>query len=215
MFKRLSVLYYTEKAHVNSRFYETPAAFKPGDCHFNGGKTMLELRRLSVDDGPEIYHMLQDIPKEENGFGNNANGMSYEAYKEWLAAKHQESLREGIQDGWKVPSTTYWLYADGVPVGFGKLRHCLTDTLRKAGGHIGYAVAPAYRGKGYGKELLRLLLQKANEMGIGKVLLTIRLNNAASQAVAFANGGAVTDRTDERLLIWIDTKMAGFSECSM
>ena len=90
---------------------------------------MLELRRLSVDDGPEIYHMLQDIPKEENGFGNNANGMSYEAYKEWLAAKHQESLREGIQDGWKVPSTTYWLYADGVPVGFGKLRHCLTDAL--------------------------------------------------------------------------------------
>ena len=176
---------------------------------------MLELRRLSVDDGPEIYHMLQDIPKEENGFGNNANGMSYEAYKEWLAAKHQESLREGIQDGWKVPSTTYWLYADGVPVGFGKLRHCLTDALRKAGGHIGYAVAPAYRGKGYGKELLRLLLQKANEMGIEKVLLTIRLNNAASQAVAFANGGAVTDRTDERLLIWIDTKMSGFSECCM
>ena len=68
MFKRLSVLYYTEKAHVNSRFYETPAAFKPGDCHFNGGKTMLELRRLSVDDGPDIYRMLQDIPKEENGF---------------------------------------------------------------------------------------------------------------------------------------------------
>jgi hypothetical protein len=28
----------------------------------------------------------------------------------------------------------------------------------------------------------------------------------ASQAVAFANGGTVTDRTDERLLIWIDTK---------
>ena len=50
---------------------------------------------------------------------------------------------------------------------------------------------------------------------VGKVLLTIRLNNAASQAVAFANGGAVTDRTDERLLIWIDTKMSGFSECSM
>ncbi len=178
-------------------------------------KTMLELRRLSVDDGPEIYHMLQDIPKEENGFVNNANGMSYEAYKEWLAAKHQESLREGIQDSWKVPSTTYWLYADDIPVGFGKLRHCLTDALRKAGGHIGYAVAPAYRGKGYGKELLRLLVQNANEMGIEKVLLTIRLNNMASQAVAFANGGVVTDRTDERLLIWIDTKTSYFSECPM
>ena len=176
---------------------------------------MLELRRLSVNDGPEIYHMLQDIPKEENGFGNNANGMSYETYKKWLVAKHQESLREGILDGWKVPTTTYWLYADGIPVGFGKLRHCLTDALRKAGGHIGYAIAPAYRGKGYGKELLRFLLQKANEMGIEKVLLTIRLNNTASQAVAFANGGVVTDRTDERFLIWIDTETSNTSEYSM
>ena len=166
---------------------------------------MLELRRLTADDGPEVFQMLQEIPKEENGFGNNANGMSYEDFKAWLAAKHQESLREGIQDGWKVPTTTYWLYADDKPVGFGKVRHCLTDKLRKAGGHIGYAVAPAYCGKGYGKELLRLLLQKANEMGIEKALLTIRLNNTASQAAAFANGGVVTDRTDERVLIWIDT----------
>ena len=60
---------------------------------------MLELRRLSVDDGPDIYRMLQDIPKEENGFENNANGMSHEAYQKWLAAKHQESLLEGIRDG--------------------------------------------------------------------------------------------------------------------
>lgn len=167
---------------------------------------MLELRRLSVDDGPEIFQMLQEIPKEENGFENNAHGMTYEAFREWLAAKHRESLLEGITDGWKVPATTYWLYADGVPVGFGKLRHCLTDALRKAGGHIGYAIAPAYRGKGYGKELLRLLLREANEMGIEKVLVTIRLSNTASQAVAFANGGVVTDRTDERVLVWIDTE---------
>ena len=103
---------------------------------------MLELRRLSVDDGPEIFRMLQEIPKEENGFGNNANGMSYDEYKAWLVAKHQESLREGIQDGWKVPTTTYWLYADGKTVGFGKLKHYLTNALRKAGGNIGYAIAP-------------------------------------------------------------------------
>ena len=168
-------------------------------------KTVLELRRLSVDDGPEIFRMLQDIPKEENGFGNNANGMTYEGYKEWLVARHRESLRDEILDGWKVPTTTYWLYADGIPVGFGKVRHCLTDALRKAGGHIGYAIAPAYRGKGYGKEILRLLLQKAKELGIEKALITVRLDNKASQAVAFANGGVAADRTEERILIWIDT----------
>lgn len=166
---------------------------------------MTELRRLSVDDGQEIYDLLQAIPKEENGFGNNACGMTFAEFKVWLVKKHEESLQEGIADGWKVPTTTYWLYADGVPVGFGKVRHCLTDALRKAGGHVGYAIAPQYRGRGYGKELLRLLLREAHALGIGRALVTIRLDNLPSRAVALANGGVITDRTNERVLIWIDT----------
>ena len=31
---------------------------------------MLELKRLSVDDGLDIYTMLQEIPAEENGLIN-------------------------------------------------------------------------------------------------------------------------------------------------
>ena len=167
---------------------------------------MLELKRLSVDDGLDIYTMLQEIPAEENGLINKANGLTFDEYKEWLIVKQRDSEQEGIVDGWKVPSTTFWLYADGIPVGFGSVRHFLTETLRKAGGNIGYGIAPAFRGKGYGKELLRLLLNEAKEMGIDKVLVTILLDNIASQAVAIANGGAVTERTDERVFIWIDTK---------
>lgn len=167
---------------------------------------MLELKRLSVDNGLDIYTMLQEIPAEENGLINKANGLTFDEYKEWLIVKQRDSEQEGIVDGWKVPSTTFWLYADGIPVGFGSVRHFLTETLRKAGGNIGYGIAPAFRGKGYGKELLRLLLNEAKEMGIDKVLVTILLDNIASQAVAIANGGVVTERTDERVFIWIDTK---------
>lgn len=167
---------------------------------------MLELKRLSVDDGLDIYTMLQEIPAEENGLINKANGLTFDEYKEWLIVKQRDSEQEGIVDGWKVPSTTFWLYADGIPVGFGSVRHFLTETLRKAGGNIGYGIAPAFRGKGYGKELLRLLLNEAKEMGIDKVLVTILLDNIASQAVAIANGGVVAERTDERVFIWIDTK---------
>ena len=167
---------------------------------------MLELKRLSVDDGLDIYTMLQEIPAEENGLINKANGLTFDEYKEWLIVKQRDSEQEGIVDGWKVPSTTFWLYADGIPVGFGSVRRFLTEALRKAGGNIGYGITPAFRGKGYGKELLRLLLNEAKEMGIDKVLVTILLDNIASQAVAIANGGVVTERTDERVFIWIDTK---------
>ena len=167
---------------------------------------MVELRKLLPDDGNDIYELLQLIPKDENGLINKANGLSFEEYKQWLINKQIESEQKGLVDGWKVPSTTYWLYVDNVPVGFGSIREFLADALRVAGGNIGYGIAKPYRGKGYGKELLRLLLNEAKGMGIDKVLVIILLDNIASQAVAIANGGVVTERTDERVFIWIDTK---------
>ncbi len=166
---------------------------------------MIELRRLSVDDGMDVYIMLQEIPKEENGLVNKGNGLSFEEYKEWLKQKYVESEQIGLVDGWKVPSTTYWLYVDGKPVGFGSVRHFLTDALREVGGNIGYGIAPKYRGKGYGKELLRLLLEQANQIGIDKALVTINLNNIASKSVALANGGVITGQTDKRMFVWINT----------
>lgn len=166
---------------------------------------MLKLEKASLDDGRDVYAMLQEIPREENGLLNHVNGLSFDEYKTWLGRQVRLSAQENVIDGWKVPSTTYWLYADGVPVGFGKLRHFLTDALRREGGHIGYAVAPRYRGKGYGKALLRLLLEEAGKMGIEQALVTIRTDNAASRAVALANGGVITERTDERVYIWLDT----------
>ena len=166
---------------------------------------MIELKRLSPSDGIEIYDLLQSIPREENGLQNKVNGMTYEEYKQWLIGKQVESEQEGIVDGWKVPSTTDWLYVDGVPVGFGNVRIYLTEALKKVGGNIGYGRASPFRGKGYGKELLKLLLTKAKEAGIERALLTICKDNIASQAVAYSNGGVLTETADERVYFWIDT----------
>ncbi len=166
---------------------------------------MTELRRLSVNDGRDVYAMLQTMPGEENGLVNSANGLTYDEYREWLIKKQKDSEQEGLVDGWKVPSTTFWLYVEGVPVGFGVVRHFLTDALRKAGGNIGYGIAPEYRGRGYGKELLRLMLEKAHELGIDRALITIHLDNLPSQGVAKANGGILFDRNDERVYFWVDT----------
>ena len=74
-------------------------------------------------------------------FPRNAGAIPYPIFppaflsasvKEWLIVKQRDSEQEGIVDGWKVPSTTFWLYADGIPVGFGSVRHFLTEALRKA-----------------------------------------------------------------------------------
>ena len=62
-------------------------------------RTNVELRKLSPDDGNDIYELLQLIPKDENGLINKANGLSFEEYKQWLINKQIESEQKGLVDG--------------------------------------------------------------------------------------------------------------------
>jgi len=39
------------------------------------------LRPLTVDDGRDVYDMLQELPAVENGFLNPCHGMDYTAYQ--------------------------------------------------------------------------------------------------------------------------------------
>ena len=84
------------------------------------------LKKLSPDDGQDVYNMLQQIPAEENGFVNPAHGMEYIAFQTWLTNCDLNSKKTGLEDGWRVPASIFWLYVDGKPVGIGKLRHFLT-----------------------------------------------------------------------------------------
>lgn len=167
----------------------------------------IEFRQLSVNDDIDIYDMLQEIPKNENGVVNGCNGKDFESYKKWLIKSNNTANGIGLED-WMVPQSTYWLYIDGVPAGFGKLRHYLTDKLREEGGHVGYTIRPSYRNKGYGKLLLRLIIERANEMGIDRILVTVQNHNLYSIKVALSNGGIVEKVTDKRHIIWIECKLA-------
>lgn len=162
-----------------------------------------ELRRLSRNDGIDVYDMLQELPADENGFMNGCNSITFDEYKAWLAKCENIADGIGLED-WMVPQDVFWLYIDGKPVGMGKLRHRLTDKLREEGGHMGYAIRPVYRGKGYGKLLIKLMLEKAHEIGIEKALVTVYNDNHASINAALANGGVISRTNDKRHYIWLD-----------
>lgn len=163
-----------------------------------------ELKKLSVNDGRDIYDLLQAIPKEENGYINGANGMTNDEFRAWLIREDENSKKTQIEDGWKVPQSVFWLYVNGRPVGVGKIRHFLTDKLRQEGGHIGYAIAPGERGRGFGKLLLKELLVEAKKLGVDRALVTVHNGNAASVKAALANGGVVEKVNDVRHFIWLD-----------
>jgi predicted acetyltransferase len=61
-------------------------------------------------------------------------------------------------------------------------------------GHIGYAVVPWKRGRGYATRALALLLDDVRAEGLDFVELTTEPENAASQRVITANGGYLVER---------------------
>lgn len=162
---------------------------------------MIYLKKLTAQDDRDIYEMLQEIPADENGFMNSANGKTFDEYKEWLKRSFECAKQTDIVDCWKVPETVFWLYDGGHPVGFGKIRHFLTDALRAAGGNVGYAIRPTERGKGYGNEIVELLISEAQKMGVGEILLTVHADNEVSLKAALNAGGKIIKTENSRYYI--------------
>lgn len=74
------------------------------------------------------------------------------------------------------------------------IRHTLTPVLREIGGHVGYAVRPAFRGRGYATAMLRLALARLAAIGVNDVLVTCSDANFASATVIERCGGVLEDR---------------------
>ncbi|QQS03522.1 MAG: GNAT family N-acetyltransferase [Fibrobacterota bacterium] len=83
-------------------------------------------------------------------------------------------------------------------VGRLSLRHVLNDYLRDFGGHVGYAVVPSERNKGYATQMLRSVFPIASALGISRMLITCDEGNAGSERVVIKSGG-----------VWEDTRMEG------
>lgn len=61
-------------------------------------------------------------------------------------------------------------------------------------GHIGYAVVPWKRGRGYATAALAQMLPLARERGLAYVHITTTPDNVPSQRVILANGGSFVER---------------------
>ncbi len=67
-------------------------------------------------------------------------------------------------------------------------------------GHIGYDIAPSFRGRGYGKQMLKLALPEIKKLGIEKALITADEDNYASRKVIEANGGQLENIIQGKVL---------------
>lgn len=93
----------------------------------------------------------------------------------------------------RVPATFFVAQLGRDLVGCVGIRHELNEHLAVVGGHIGYAVRPAHRRRGYATEMLRQSLVLARAEGVVAVLVTCADDNVGSRAVIERLGGVLED----------------------
>ncbi len=116
-------------------------------------------------------------------------------FKSHVDQLDKESKGEGLPEGW-VPSTMLYAFVKDEIIGRINIRHTLNENLLKRGGHIGYAVAPQFRKRGYATKMLKEGLRYSKEeLKLSKVLISCASSNVPSIKLIEASGGVLGEET--------------------
>ena len=153
---------------------------------------MLTLRPLQLSDEDSFRSALAEfeveVPKFDFAFQFKESS-SFEDYLDKV-----ESWKQGIDN--LVPASYLVAVVDSEIVGRVSIRHELNDFLKLYGGHVGYAVIPSKRRKGYATEILKQALSICAELGLEKIMISCDVGNEASKKVIERNAGVyVRDTT--------------------
>ena len=184
----------TRIAHLREKFLQK-----------KGAQTSLILRRPTLADQTGIVDMIAEFARESEKIPGAGTFNQKFHYQEWLEQTALHEVGLALPEGF-VPAIQYVSFdTHGQPLGFLQLRLRLSDFLLQEGGHIGYAIRPSQRRKGYAKEQLRLGLQEAANKQLDRVLITCDSNNEASQKTILACGGKLENTNQSVQRYWIET----------
>jgi predicted acetyltransferase len=167
----------------------------------------LRLRPYNASDEAAAISIHESMLSEDSHFLRFwTPSMSWSAF-----LRSNEELRQGLDPStYRVRGCQLAAVVDDVIVGRTSLRYELNEFFAEAGGHVGYAVAPAHRRKGYATEILRQSLIILRGEGIERVLVTCNDDNVASARTIERNGGVLEsivllEKEDTRVRrYWID-----------
>lgn len=131
-------------------------------------------------------------------------------YGEWLVHA-EKSSRGAAGEGWVRADTFFAVDERNRIVGIIDFRHNLNNAfLAEFGGHVGYAVRPSERKKGYCTQMLNAIKAYASENGIGQLMLSCYKDNTASLKTMLRCGGRVAGEKNyldgkPMCVVYIDT----------
>jgi predicted acetyltransferase len=156
-------------AYLPSYVAALEQGWSPNNVDPNGGR--LELERIQRD--PALF-LAEQVDRE---------------------AKADPVVMPDGSTNRRIPGYRRWIW-DGEFCGVIGLRWLpgTTDLPPHVLGHIGFAIVPWKRRRGYAARALALLLPEARDEGLAFVELTCDVHNTASRRVIEANGGRVVEK---------------------
>lgn len=164
---------------------------------------MLYLKTANYEDIEKEWLFQRAIPAEENSFINEYHNFSREAFDNALDTIISHSKGLNLPEGY-VPQTIYYLWDDDKIAGTFHFRHYLCESLVEGSGHIGYYIAPEFRGKGYASQGLKMLIDEIrNTVHEDEIYLRVDKNNTASLRVMLKNGGYIHHEDEQKYYVRI------------
>ncbi len=118
--------------------------------------------------------------------------MEYMQLTEWLEKATKDRSLQSTDSVTSAETFLAYRVEDGALIGCCQLRHHLTDKTKICGGHVGYEVRPSQRGKGYGKLILKAVIEHAKQRGMEYLRLDVDARNIASKRTIEECGGVYT-----------------------
>lgn len=148
----------------------------------------LTLRPPEPQDESQVRAAAEELAAENFPF-------IWDVDRDWAHVLQQiEEERRGVNlPPGRVRATFLLALLGDTVVGRTSIRHELTEDLLNFGGHIGYAVRPAYRGRGLATAILSHSLDVLRQDGPDRALLVCDQGNEASARVIAKCGGVLED----------------------
>lgn len=137
------------------------------------------------EEGRYLYQKIETVKNDFCAFVKELRaekGYPHQPYQDWVEP---------------VPETIVWLVKDDDYIGTVDIRHRLNWHLEKWGGHVHFTIRPSWRGKGYGRKMLKKAMPIINYLGIDNALLTIDPDNEAAIKIVEGLGGTYEDTLPE------------------
>ena len=172
-------------------------AEQPCDDLWQRGDNRPESQLAQISLGPPSEKYLDSFFQamaefEDEGNPQISENMTKEQFPAYVQQLHDQSVGKNLKEGY-VPSKEFWIidaegYAGRIILGLS-----FTPAPDRIGNHVGYAVRPSKRRKGYATKALQCLLDEARKLKIYKLMPICDAANVASRKVIERNGGVLLD----------------------